>query len=53
MEEAISEDLFFPNRSSKKSDKVGPEDCLRKLRSLDSVKSCSGSSLVRVDAGKI
>jgi hypothetical protein len=53
VEEATSEDLSFPNRSSKESDKVGPEDCLRKLKSVDSVKNCSASGLIRVDAGKV
>jgi len=36
MDEATSEDLAFLNRSSREPDGVGPEDCLRKLRPVDS-----------------
>jgi hypothetical protein len=28
MDEATSEDLAFPNRSSRYPDRVGPEDCM-------------------------
>ncbi len=36
MDEATSEDLAFPIRSSRESDGVGPEDSMRKLRTVDS-----------------
>jgi hypothetical protein len=36
MERATLEDLAFSKRSSRESDGVGPEDCLRKLRPVDS-----------------
>jgi len=36
MDEATPEDLAFLSCSSRESDEVGPEDCLRKLRTVDS-----------------
>ena len=36
MDEATSEDLAFLSRSSREPDGVGPEDCMRKLRTVDS-----------------
>jgi len=39
MDEATSEDLASPSRSLRESDGVGPEDCMRKLRTVDSENS--------------
>jgi len=36
MAEATIDDLVFPNQNSRESDRIGPEDCLRKLRPSDS-----------------
>jgi len=41
MADATIEDLAVPNQNSRESDRVGPEDCLRKLRPSDGKRDAS------------